>query len=146
MESLPNIDEPLNHHRLSPSDPIRMRGAYFPNNPSAWNRPEVQGAQQRMHGIDRYSTRSYYDRVPVVQPGNIRRVQLLSGVNRELDANTNSYNPCKYPNPGMTATTFPARRLQPAPMNGSVCAFNAPNPRPLPPMVTNDVSYICSRF
>jgi hypothetical protein len=106
----------------------------------------IEGAQSKVHGIDRTTGRTFIDRYAVVHPGNIRRVQLLDGVNHTLDARSNDYNPCKYPNPGMTQTTFPARRLPPAPMNGSVCAYNAPNPRPLPPMVTNDVAYICSRF
>jgi hypothetical protein len=134
----------INHRIISPSGPPPHGPVYYPGNPTP-SALAVQDAQNMRHGIDRDSRRTFIDRYSQ-NPHAVKRVTLKSEINRELDANTNAYNPRKYPDPGSVVTCFPARRLLPPPLNGSVCARNSLAPAALPASGTNDVAWVVSRF
>lgn len=134
----------INHRIISPSGPPLHGPVFFPNNPTP-SYAALENASMKRHGIDRNAMRIFYNRY-AQDPHPVKNVKEKAEINRELDANTNAYNPCKYPNPGQTVTHFPARRLPGPSMNGTTCAYNPLAPRMLPPMGTNDVGFVFSRF
>jgi hypothetical protein len=139
-------NELINFRRISAADPIWKGSAFFENNPGPLNHLPLQNGSNMENGWVTVPVRTFYDRFPGNDHTKVQRQKLKSEINRELDCNTNSYNPHKYPNPGQSVTVFPARRLPPVPLNGSVCALNSVVPRGLPFSGTNDVAFVVSRF
>lgn len=143
MEPLNGIDI-YNYKRVGRA--VTHWGGVRPINNPTPSGVEIQDATNRGNRGD--GNRAHLvqlDRYPI-DTTRIAPVQLRDRFCKVLAANKNDYNPRKYPDPGLSTTCFPARKLAPVPMNGSVCSYNPPVPHKLPPSGTNDVSFIVSRF
>lgn len=138
-------NEVLNSKRLGAAEPHDRGQGNFADNPGPLNHLPLQDATNKYIGIPGLHSHNYLDRFPQNAMA-VRRMTLKPEINRELDANTNNYNPRKYPDPGQSVTCFPARKLPPPSLNGSVCALNSTIPRGLPFSGTNDVGFVVSRF
>jgi hypothetical protein len=116
---------------------------FQPDNPSVVNDPCVQGAQSYLNANDfnPIVKNAAYDRVPI-QQCFLPTIDVRNNRYQPMDANRNVYNPRRYPDPMTVQTAYPARRLRKAPMNGSVTAYNPPNPRGMPSSGTNNVAFI----